>query len=39
MFGLISIGEYIEFRQPAVWLILVRRYLCFVGVNWRAVNW
>lgn len=36
MFGLISVGEYVEFRQPGVWLVLVRRYLCFV-VEWERL--
>jgi len=34
--GLILVGEYVEFRQPEVWLVLVRRYLCFI-VDWARV--
>lgn len=30
---MISIQEYISYFQPDVWLVLVRRYLCFV-VDW-----
>lgn len=33
---IITIGEYVECRQPGVWLALVRRYLCFV-VDWARI--
>lgn len=34
--GVILVAEYIEHRQPEIWLILIRRYLCFV-VDWQAI--
>jgi hypothetical protein len=34
--GLITIGEFIAWKQPKVWERLLRRYLCFT-VNWRAI--
>lgn len=33
---MILVAEYIQEKQPGVWLALVRRYLCFV-VNWQAI--
>jgi len=34
--GGLTIAEYIQHRQPEVWLALVRRYLCFI-VDWEAI--
>jgi hypothetical protein len=34
--GVILVAEYIQEKQPAVWLALIRRYLCFV-VDWARM--
>jgi hypothetical protein len=34
--GRVTIAELVRHKQPEVWLILVRRYLCFV-VDWARI--
>lgn len=34
--GLITIGEFIAWKQPQVWQLLLRHYLCFL-VDWNRL--
>ena len=33
---MIKLGELIEYNQPEIWQVLVRRYLCFI-VDWEEI--
>ncbi len=32
-----TIGEYIQAKQPRIWLLLVQKYLCYGKVDWKQV--